>query len=108
MMKIEGSLSISQRYGSADPDPHQNVMDPQHCLVPKAQLERCAPYCAIGYWVPYCQLLFLVRDGAVAIKGSHTMGDGRIISKNLRASLFNDDLSNEPNFLRIHLAGQYL
>jgi hypothetical protein len=35
-MKIEGSGSesrsrpISQRYGSADPDPHQNVMDPQH------------------------------------------------------------------------------
>ncbi len=25
-----GSGSISQRYGSADPDPHQNVKDPQH------------------------------------------------------------------------------
>jgi hypothetical protein len=25
-----GSESISQRHGSADPDPHQNVMDPQH------------------------------------------------------------------------------
>jgi hypothetical protein len=35
-VKIEGSASgsISQRHGSADPDPdpHQNVMDPQHCL----------------------------------------------------------------------------
>jgi hypothetical protein len=32
MMIIEGSGSISQRHGSADPDPdpHQNVMDPQH------------------------------------------------------------------------------
>jgi hypothetical protein len=36
MMKIEGSASesgsgsISQRHGSADPDPHQNFMDPQH------------------------------------------------------------------------------
>jgi hypothetical protein len=29
-------------------------------------------------------------------------------SKNLRASPFNDDLENEPNFGRIHLAGQYL
>jgi hypothetical protein len=31
-MKIEGSASgsISQRHGSADPDPHQNVMYPQH------------------------------------------------------------------------------
>jgi hypothetical protein len=36
--------------------------------------------------------------------------DGPIFSssKNLRASLSNDDLSNEPNFGRIHLVGQYL
>jgi hypothetical protein len=27
---VVGSGSISQRYGSGDPDPHQNVMDPQH------------------------------------------------------------------------------
>ncbi len=26
------SGSISQRYGSADPDPHQIVTDPLHCL----------------------------------------------------------------------------
>jgi hypothetical protein len=34
MTKIagSGSRSISQRHGSADPDPHQNVMDPEHCL----------------------------------------------------------------------------
>jgi hypothetical protein len=33
MTKIAGSGSISERRGSAepDPDPHQNVMDPQHC-----------------------------------------------------------------------------
>jgi hypothetical protein len=32
MTKIAGSGSISQRHGSADPDPDppQNVMDPQH------------------------------------------------------------------------------
>jgi hypothetical protein len=30
-----GSESISQRYGSGNPDPHQNVMDPQHCMTPK-------------------------------------------------------------------------
>jgi hypothetical protein len=31
-----GSGSISQRYGSSDPDTgtHQNVTDPQHCLKP--------------------------------------------------------------------------
>jgi hypothetical protein len=35
MMKIEESGSISQMHGSADPDPdpQQNVMDPQHWLV---------------------------------------------------------------------------
>ncbi len=33
MTKIAGSESgsISQRHGSADPDPPLNVMDPQHC-----------------------------------------------------------------------------
>jgi hypothetical protein len=29
---LEGQSSISQRHGSADPDPPQNVMDPQHCF----------------------------------------------------------------------------
>jgi len=33
-------------------------------------------------------------------------GGGRIFLKTFRASLFNDDLSNEPNFGQIHLAGQ--
>ncbi len=36
------------------------------------------------------------------------MGGGRIFLKNLRDATFNKDLSNEPNFGRIHLAGQYL
>ncbi len=27
------SGSISQRYGSGDPDPHQNATDPQHCFI---------------------------------------------------------------------------
>jgi hypothetical protein len=33
MTKIErsDSGSLSQRHGSADPDPHQNGMDPEHC-----------------------------------------------------------------------------
>ncbi len=29
---IDGFGSISQRHGSADPDPHQNITDPQHCI----------------------------------------------------------------------------
>jgi hypothetical protein len=39
-MKIEGSGTIWQRHGSADPhpDPHQNVMDPRHCYVPVIQI----------------------------------------------------------------------
>ncbi len=40
MMKIEGSGSISQTHGSADPDPHQNAMDPQHWKEPHAS---CLP-----------------------------------------------------------------
>jgi hypothetical protein len=32
LKKGVGSGSISQRYGSRDPDPRQNVKDPQHCL----------------------------------------------------------------------------
>jgi hypothetical protein len=31
-MKIAGSGSIGQRHGSTNPDPYQNVTDPQHCL----------------------------------------------------------------------------
>jgi hypothetical protein len=38
---------------------------------------------------------------------SITVGGGRIFPRNLRASHFNDDLSEEPNFGRINLAGQY-
>ena len=32
LKKGVGSGSVSQRYRSADPDPHQDVTDPQHCL----------------------------------------------------------------------------
>ncbi len=48
------------------------------------------------------------RKRSNTLKGSQRMGDGRIFLKNRLASLFNDDLSNEPNFGRIHLAGQCL
>ena len=36
---VYGSESISQRHGSADPDPHQNVMDPQHWF--EASAKKC-------------------------------------------------------------------
>ncbi len=41
-------------------------------------------------------------------KGLSQHGGRADFSKNLRASLFNNDLSNEPNICRNHLAGQYL
>ncbi len=36
------------------------------------------------------------------------MRGGRIFLKTFGAHLFSEDLSNEPNFGRVHLAGQYL
>jgi hypothetical protein len=42
------------------------------------------------------------------LKGSQRREGGRIFPKILRASLFNDDLLNEPNLNEIRLAGQYL
>ncbi len=49
-----------------------------------------------------------VQDGALALKGSHSMGDGLIFLKSLHDASFNKDLSKEPTLGRIHLAGQYL
>ncbi len=78
-------------------------------------LVRCKTIGAVG---AVCALLRIwplsaywpitVLDGAESLKGFHTMGDGRIFLKDRRASFFNKDLSNNPNFGRIHLAGQYL
>ncbi len=48
------------------------------------------------------------RRRSHALKGSHSMGDGRILLKLRRDDSFKKVLSNEPNFGRIHLAGQYL
>ncbi len=48
------------------------------------------------------------RRRSQALKGSHEIRDGRILLKHPRDTSFNKDLSNEPNFGRIYLAGQYL
>ncbi len=53
---------------------------------------------------PNCQQ---VCEVAGIFKGLSQGGIREQFSKNLRASLFNEDLSNEPNFGRIHLAGQW-
>ncbi len=65
-------------------------------------------YSAIGIWPLSAEWPITVRDGARALKGSHSIGDGRIFLKNLRDTSFNKGLSNEPTFGRIHLAGQDL
>ncbi len=61
MTKIarSGSGSISQRYGSPDPDPHQNVMDPEHWFkVIKIYRFHRIRYFSSSFWSE-CILLFL-------------------------------------------------
>jgi hypothetical protein len=54
MSKIagSGSGSISQRHGSADPDPHKNVIYPQHwvLLLYIVEMNAGAPY-SLTYWL---------------------------------------------------------
>ncbi len=45
---------------------------------------------------------------SLELKGSHSMGDGRIFLKTRRDVSFKKGLSNEPTFSLINLAGQYL
>ncbi len=49
-----------------------------------------------------CQSLYNVKPKAQSERCAPTCAFGHWVP------LFNDDLSNEPNFSRIHLAGQYL
>jgi hypothetical protein len=61
MTKIGGSGSISQRHGSADPDPHQNAMDPEHwqapmllqgpLLVPLCSRQCCESVSFLASWI---------------------------------------------------------
>jgi hypothetical protein len=52
MTKIagSGSGSISQRHGSEEPDPHQNVMDPEHWFVGLSFF----PVCGVVYGLDIC------------------------------------------------------
>ena len=61
------------------------------------QLSKLMAYLAIGS-----------RMRSHTLKGSHSMGYGRIFLKSLRDASFNKDLSNEPYLDRIYLSGQYL
>ncbi len=51
-----GSGSISQRFGSADPDSYQNFMDPQHC---------CKPCCQYGIGGIALEFMASCDDGIV-------------------------------------------
>jgi hypothetical protein len=47
-----GSGSISQRYGSGDPDPHPNVTDPQNCFKSRGPPRDVVPI-GLGISAPY-------------------------------------------------------
>jgi hypothetical protein len=62
------------------------------------------PYGAMNVMPPFLIRILIAnscREGAESFKDCHRMGDGLIFSENLRASLFNDDLSNAPTFSQI-------
>ncbi len=69
---------------------------------PKAQSERCAHLpieCIIGNYCTRWRHCF---------KGLSLDGGHADFLKSLRDASFNKDLSNDPTFGHIHLAGQYL
>jgi hypothetical protein len=63
-------------------------------------------------FIPDLEIRFLIAKGRSRccriFKGLSQDGGWADFSKNVRASLFNKGLSNEPNFGQIHLAGQDL
>jgi hypothetical protein len=73
-----GSESICQRHGSADPDPPQNVMDPQHCYFYSPSL-----------WPTECLVLSAVLQDP--LDDPAAVGMGRQ-AEHLPAKCFNDEL----------------
>ncbi len=69
---------------------------------------KCAMNILRSYLNCYTIVNWKTRKHTNTLKGSRRMGGGRIFLKSLRDISFYKDLSNEPNFGRIHLAGQYL
>ncbi len=85
MIKIEGSGSISQKHGSADPDLHQNVMDPQHRLPVINRLNNKGKWSLLitggGFW----SQTDCGRQVSSSVSGSSASSDkkgkGQIISR---------------------------
>ncbi len=73
---------------------------------PKVDQVRNEYLCSYLNWWHNWQLKN--RRRSHTLKGSHWMWDGRIFLKTRLDAFFNKDLSNEPNFDWIHLAGQNL
>ncbi len=85
---------------------HSTVLNP--CMICKTKGAVRAVRALLRICPLSAQWAITIRDGAIALKGSHSMGDGRIFLKSLCDASFNKDLSNEPTFVWIHFAGQYL
>jgi hypothetical protein len=82
---------------------HRAFANPCINVKPKAPSEQCAPYCTIGSLVPTVHVVanynYRMR-WRCNFKGISLFGGRADFSKNLLVSLFNDNLSNEPNFGR--------
>ncbi len=75
--------------------------------VPGVPLQKSSVlfHSCVGNSLPNRQQLYAVAQN---FKGLAQSGGREDFSKNLCASLFYKGLLNEPNFGRVHLAGQYL
>jgi hypothetical protein len=77
----------------------------------KADTSAICPYSMMNL-IPLLGLHFQISNSRTRwhcnFKGLLQDGGRTDFSENLCTSLFHDDLSNEPTFSQIHLAGQYL
>ncbi len=107
MMKIAGSESasgsINQRHGSADPDPHQNVMDPQHCFcwhTDSAFPWSLSPVCGVvSLWF---SLTSLYNDAAPGWQTGPQISGNQSESCKKTVISNNRGISNS-NFLKIYI-----
>jgi hypothetical protein len=78
----------------------------------KSERQKCRLYKARWMFIPALANCFQIANSCTwwpcSFKRLSQQGGWEDFSQILGTSLFNDDLSNEPNFGQIHLAGQYL
>jgi hypothetical protein len=81
----------------------QNALNFFFFLLPKCAMNILHSYlncCTIINWK--------TRKRSNTVRALRGWGAGGFFKKTFRTSLFNEDLLTEPNFSRIHLAGQYI